>query len=63
MFALYAEGDDKLILRSGDGTEERTLTVSAATLKRFTLNDVAADLKQELVYSMRDQQGSEDTRL
>lgn len=61
MFSLAAEGND-LVLRDGTGKEERRLTVSEATLRRFKLDDVAADLKTTLVYEMKDEQGREDTR-
>lgn len=61
MFSLVAEGND-LVLRDGTGKEERRLTVSEATLRRFKLDDVAADLKTTLVYEMKDEQGREDTR-
>ncbi len=62
LFALYAEGEDTLVLRNADGTEERRLTVSSATLRNFTLSEVAEDLKSTLAYDMKDQQGTEDTR-
>lgn len=61
MFTLFAEGND-LVLRDGTGKEKRRLTVSAATLRLFTIEDVASDLETSLAYEMKDEQGQEDTR-
>ena len=61
MFSVVAEGND-LVLLNGDGTEERRLNVSEATLQLFAVEDVAADLKQNVAYEMKDEQGQEDLR-
>lgn len=61
MFSVVAEGND-LVLLNGDGTEERRLSVSDPTVELFGVEGVAADLKTNLAYEMKDEQGQEDLR-
>jgi hypothetical protein len=63
LFSVALEGDRDLVLLNEDGREERRLTLSDLTLRQFSAEDVAGDLKTSLAYDMKDQQGSEDTRL
>lgn len=60
VFSVVLEGDRDVVLLDAKGKEERRVTLSDATLRQFTAEDVAMDLKQTLVYEMKDQQGSED---
>lgn len=62
MFAVTLEGTRDLVLRDGRGTEKRRLTLSDATLRQFSAEDVAEDLMTSVGYEMKSEQGSEDRR-